>query len=125
MDRRGCEPYALTIFKSYGVSSSATLVKRDALLRQLKQNLLVAKHRIEMQANRKRCDVEFHSDRIGKVVYRLALLDASKIHPVFHVSLLKPILGPSETVVANLPEEEYEGHLVEQPLAVCATRMVL
>nr|GEU65985.1 zinc knuckle CX2CX4HX4C [Tanacetum cinerariifolium]GEX00721.1 zinc knuckle CX2CX4HX4C [Tanacetum cinerariifolium] len=35
------------------------LVKRDALLRKLKQNLLVATQRMKIQANRKRCDVEF------------------------------------------------------------------
>ncbi|GJT02810.1 ty3-gypsy retrotransposon protein [Tanacetum coccineum] len=41
-------------------------------------------------------------EHIRKVVYRLALLEASKIHP-----------------------EEYEGHPVEQPLAICDSRVVL
>ncbi|GKB03131.1 ty3-gypsy retrotransposon protein, partial [Tanacetum coccineum] len=27
--------------------------------------------------------------------------------------------------IANLPEEEHEGHLVDQPLAVCATHVIL
>ncbi|GJQ90739.1 putative RNA-directed DNA polymerase [Tanacetum coccineum] len=35
--------------------------KRDALLRQLKQNLIVSKHRMEMQANKSRHEVEFNS----------------------------------------------------------------
>ncbi|GJU89085.1 ty3-gypsy retrotransposon protein [Tanacetum coccineum] len=136
------------------------LVDRDALLRQLKQNLLVAKQRMETQANRTRHDVEFnvgnkvlvkqqpyrqvtlakrHSnklakryyrpfeilERVGKVAYRLALSDSSKIHPVFHVSLLMPFLGSDQEGVTNLPEEEHEGHPVEQPLAICATHVVL
>nr|GEV74116.1 hypothetical protein [Tanacetum cinerariifolium] len=61
------------------------MIERDALLRQLKQNLLVTKHRMEMQANRKRQDVECNTEdmvleRVCKVAYRLALLDSSKIH---------------------------------------------
>ncbi|GJT14131.1 ty3-gypsy retrotransposon protein [Tanacetum coccineum] len=38
-----------------------SLIERDALLRQLKQNLLVTKHRMEMQANQKRRDVELNT----------------------------------------------------------------
>ncbi|GJS57290.1 hypothetical protein Tco_0652074 [Tanacetum coccineum] len=36
------------------------LVERDDLMRQLKENLLAAKNRMEVQANRKRRDVEFN-----------------------------------------------------------------
>ncbi|GJT14704.1 hypothetical protein Tco_0861746 [Tanacetum coccineum] len=36
------------------------LVERDDLLRQLKTNLLAAKNRMEMKANRKRHEVEFN-----------------------------------------------------------------
>ncbi|GKB42470.1 hypothetical protein Tco_0887412 [Tanacetum coccineum] len=77
------------------------LVERDALLRQLKQNVLVSKQRMETQYNRTRRDVEFEIlERVGTVAYRLALSDSSKIHP-------------------------HEGHPMEQPLAICATRVVL
>ncbi|GJT78964.1 hypothetical protein Tco_1045689 [Tanacetum coccineum] len=44
---------------------------------------------------------------VGKVAYRLALLDSS------------------QEQVANLMEDEHEGQPVEQPLAICDTRIVL
>ncbi|GJU09991.1 ty3-gypsy retrotransposon protein [Tanacetum coccineum] len=151
-------PYPLGSSKVAAVEES--LVERDTLLRQLKHNLLVSKHRMEVQANRKRRDVEFktgdmvlvklqpyrqvtlakrHSnklakryygpfkvlERVGKVAYRLALPDSSKIHPVFHVSLLKPFSGTGHEQVANLPEETQEGQPMEQPLAICNTRIIL
>nr|GEZ49713.1 hypothetical protein [Tanacetum cinerariifolium] len=53
-------PYLLGSSKVTAVENS--LVERDALLRQLKQNLLVDKHRMEMQANRNLRDVEFKSE---------------------------------------------------------------
>ena len=64
-------------------------------------------------------------ERVGKVPYCLALPPTSKIHPVFHVSLLKPFEGTTPKTVESLPDEEYERHPVEQPLAICDSRVVL
>nr|GEU73624.1 hypothetical protein [Tanacetum cinerariifolium]GEU94536.1 hypothetical protein [Tanacetum cinerariifolium] len=98
--------------RDYALKGDESLLERDALLRQHTQNMLVTKHRME------RCYGPFKVlERVGKVAYRLALPDSSKIHLVFHVSLLKAFSRIDEEQVANLPEDEHEGQPVEQPLS--------
>ncbi|GKA43576.1 ty3-gypsy retrotransposon protein [Tanacetum coccineum] len=56
---------------------------------------------------------------------RLKLPSTSKIDPVFHVSLLKLFTGSGVEGISSLPEEEHEGHPLDQPLTVCATSVIL
>nr|GEU59883.1 putative LRR receptor-like serine/threonine-protein kinase [Tanacetum cinerariifolium] len=55
---------------------------------------------------------------VGKVAYRLAQPASSKIHSVFHVSILKAFVGSDSVEVAGLPEELQDGQPVEQPLTI-------
>jgi hypothetical protein len=52
---------------------------------------------------------------IGYVDYKLALPTTSKIHPVFHVSCLKKIVGQNCRVQTILLELDEEGSLWLQP----------
>lgn len=61
-------------------------------------------------------------NRIGSVAYRLKLLATSKVHPVFHVSLLKKAIGAQSSSTTLPPELELdptETTIPEKILATC------
>lgn len=63
-------------------------------------------------------------ERIGAVAYKLQLPDDAKIHPVFHVSLLKKKLGQHLVAQPSLPPVAQDGTFLAEPVAVLARRQV-
>jgi hypothetical protein len=59
---------------------------------------------------------------VGQVTYQLALPSQSKLHPVFHVSCLKKVIGTRCQIQTNLPELAEEGSIWLQPEAVLDQR---
>ncbi|KAG6538615.1 hypothetical protein ZIOFF_003739 [Zingiber officinale] len=63
-------------------------------------------------------------ERVEKVTYKLKLPEGSKIHPVFHISLLKKKVGDSHNVTIDLPLAADDDINVLKPEAILDTRWV-
>ncbi|CAH9095864.1 unnamed protein product [Cuscuta epithymum] len=63
-------------------------------------------------------------ERVGHVSYKLDLPPGARIHPVFHVSLLKTFKGPVKESPPTLPADLLE-ECPNSPITVCGTRRIL
>ena len=60
--------------------------------------------------------------KIGTMAYKLELPTASRVHPVFHVSCLKKVIGDKLPVQTILLELDEEGKIILDPGVVTETR---
>ncbi|KAF9661453.1 hypothetical protein SADUNF_Sadunf19G0070500 [Salix dunnii] len=109
------------------------LTTRDELLNLLKANLHAASNRMQQLGNSKRRDIEFqegewfflnlhayHQQSVVKrackklasrVAYEFKLPVEARIHPVFHVSLLKKKVGDEPLTTVKLPPMADNGEM--------------
>ena len=60
--------------------------------------------------------------KVGTMAYKLELLASLRVHPVFHVSCLKKVIGENLPVQTILPELDEEGKIILEPKVVMEKR---
>ncbi|XP_071917200.1 uncharacterized protein [Coffea arabica] len=64
-------------------------------------------------------------EKIGAVAYRLKLPAGARLHPVFHVSLLKKKLGPVHSSSPDLPELDEYDQCPLKPETILKRRVIM
>ena len=61
--------------------------------------------------------------KIGTMAYKLELPTSSQVHPVFHDSCLKKVIGDKIPIQTVLPKLDAEGKIILEPEAITDTRI--
>ncbi|KAI5408379.1 hypothetical protein KIW84_054272 [Lathyrus oleraceus] len=93
--------------------------ERNVMLKDLQEQLLNAQDLMRNKANKHRIEVEHE---IGAVTYKLKFPDDTRVHPVFHVSLLKKVVKPNEEPQPLPACMNADLHLEPTPERVVKTR---
>lgn len=62
--------------------------------------------------------------KVGKVAYHLELPESCRIHPVFHVSLLKKTISSKAIRSSDLPEIDQDGNFMVHPATFLDQRLI-
>eukprot|EP00253_Pinus_taeda_P002688 PITA_02688 len=93
------------------------LQHRTTMLAHLRENLHQAQNCVKQQVD------QHHSERQFQEGDQLALPPTAKLHPAFHVSCLKKVIGNNCRIQTSLPELDEEGPIWLQPEQVLDTRV--
>jgi hypothetical protein len=61
---------------------------------------------------------------IGTMAYKLELPSSSRVHPVFHVSCLKKVIGDKILVETVFPKLDEEGKIILEPESITDIRIL-
>ena len=61
--------------------------------------------------------------KIGTMAYKVELSASSRVHPVFHVSCIKKVIGDKILGQTILPELDEEGKIILDPEVITETRI--
>ncbi|KAK0580275.1 hypothetical protein LWI29_000190 [Acer saccharum] len=95
------------------------LMARDEVVAKVKKELEKAQGRMKKYYDQGRRDV---LERIGEVVYKLELSSTSRLHLVFHVTVLKKRVGNPSFISSDLPMYDTEGNLLIRPITALRFR---
>ncbi|KAL0413827.1 UNVERIFIED_CONTAM: hypothetical protein Sradi_1584400, partial [Sesamum radiatum] len=123
------------------VTDDTSVAVVDEIVCQQRELLDTAKHHLtrtskwmNLQADQRRRDVDLQklsrryfgpfriSRKIGTVAYELELSPSVRIHPIFHVSLMKPFQGETPAESSELPPEMAESEEICKPLGILGHR---
>ncbi|XP_071933080.1 uncharacterized protein [Coffea arabica] len=63
--------------------------------------------------------------KLAAKYYRLKLPEGARIHPIFHVSLLKKKIGPYQHTTPTMPEFDMQNQCILEPEAILKRRVIL